>query len=65
MQANESKVRNFAIFNIRTNERLSLNATLEDLNTIIVILLKGKFQKQEIKTDEEFISDCVAAVQCD
>jgi len=65
MQANESKVRNFSIFNIRTNERLSLNATLEDLNTIIVILIKGKYQKQEIKTDEEFISDCVAAVQRD
>lgn len=63
MQANdESAVRNFVIFNIRTNERLSLNATMEDLNTIIVILLKGKFQKQEIKTDEEFVNDCIEVI---
>lgn len=47
--------KDFKIFNIRTRELLSLNATLEDLNTIIIALLKGRFQKQEIKTDEEFI----------
>ena len=63
MYPREDKERKFNIFNIRTNERLSLNATLEDLNTIIVILLKGKFQKQEIKTDEEFIKDCVTVVR--
>jgi hypothetical protein len=48
----------FRIFNIRTNELLSLNATLEDLNTIILALLKGKYNKQEKKSDEDFISDC-------
>lgn len=48
----------FRIFNIRTNELLSLNATSEDLNTIILALLKGKYNKQEIKSDEDFISDC-------
>lgn len=54
MQGLSSK--NFKIFNIRTRELLSLNATLEDLNTIIIALLKGKFQKQETKSDEDFIS---------
>jgi len=49
----------FKIFNIRTKEFLSLNASLEDLNTIIVALLKGKYEKQEMKSDEEFIEDCV------
>ena len=49
----------FRIFNIRTKELLSLNATLEDLNTIMVALLKGKFQKKEMKSDEEFINDCL------
>ena len=52
----------FRIFNIRTNELLSLNATLEDLNTIMLALLKGKFQKQEVKTDEEFIAECKEAI---
>ena len=52
----------FRIFNIRTNELLSLNATLEDLNTIMLALLKGKFKKQEVKTDEEFIAECKAAI---
>jgi hypothetical protein len=50
--------KNFRIFNIRTNELLSLNATSEDLNTIILALLKGKYNKQEKKSDEDFISDC-------
>lgn len=48
----------FCIFNIRTKELLSLNCSLEDLNTIILALLKGKFQKQEIKSDKDFIKDC-------
>ena len=49
--------KNFKIYNIRTRELLSLNATLEDLNTIIIALLKGKFQKQETKSDEDFIDE--------
>ena len=55
----EPSEKHFRIFNIRTKELLSLNATLEDLNTIIVALLKGKFQKKEMKSDEEFINDCI------
>ena len=50
--------KSFRIFNIRTKELLSLNASLEDLNTIIIALLKGKYNKQEKKIDEDFISDC-------
>ena len=49
--------KDFKIYNIRTRELLSLNATLEDLNTIIIALLKGKFQKQETKSDEDFIDE--------
>jgi hypothetical protein len=48
----------FKIFNIRTKELLSLDASQDDLNTIILALLKGKFSKQETKLDEEFINDC-------
>ena len=58
MRQEEPCPKQFRIFNIRTKELLSLNGSLEDLNTIIVALLKGKFQKQETKSDEEFIAQC-------
>jgi hypothetical protein len=58
MHADELPEKKFQIFNVRTRELLSLNATQEDLNTIIVALLKGKYKKQEVKSDEEFISSC-------
>jgi hypothetical protein len=53
-----SDEKNFKLFNIKTNELLRLEATLEDLHSIILALLKGKFQKQELKVDDEFIADC-------
>ena len=52
----EEKV--FKIFNIKTGEILRLDATMDDLNTIITTLLQGKFQEPIKKTDEEFIEDC-------
>jgi len=52
----EEKV--FKIFNIKTGEILRLDATMEDLNTIVTTLLKGKFQEPVKKTDDEFIEDC-------
>jgi hypothetical protein len=48
----------FKIFNIRTNELMRLDATMDDLNTIMLALLRGKFQKPELKVDDEFIADC-------
>ena len=54
----DSNHHQFKIFNIRTNELLRLDATMEDLNIIMLELLKGKFQKPELKVDDEFISDC-------
>jgi hypothetical protein len=55
---NKNDNKKFCIFNIRTNELLSLNCSLEDLNSIILLLLKGKFNKNEIKSDHDFIKDC-------
>ena len=52
----EDKV--FKIFNIKTGEIMRLDATMDDLNTIITTLLKGKFEEPIKKTDEEFIEDC-------
>jgi len=54
----ENDNKKFCIFNIRTKEFLSLNCSLEDLNSIILLLLKGKFNKNEIKSDHDFIKDC-------
>jgi hypothetical protein len=48
----------FKIFNIKTNELLRLEASMTDLNNVMLALLKGKFQKQTIKVDEDFIYDC-------
>jgi hypothetical protein len=48
----------FKIFNIKTGEIMRLDATIDELNTIIITLLKGKFQEPIKKTDEEFIEDC-------
>ena len=58
MHADALPTKQFKIFNIKTNELLSLNASQEDLNTIILSLLRGKYQKQQIKSNEEFINDC-------
>ena len=47
--------KNFKILNIKTGEMMILNATMEDLNYIMVALLKGKYLKPVEKTDEEFL----------
>jgi len=46
----------FKILNIKTGEIQLLNATLEELNFIILAILKGKFAKPIPLTDEEFIA---------
>ena len=48
----------FKLFNIKTGEILRLEATGEQLNTIVLALLKGKYQDTVVKTEEEFIADC-------
>jgi len=50
--------RSFKIFNIKTGEIMRLDASMDELNSIMVSLLKGKYQDIQQKTDEEFISDC-------
>lgn len=51
-------IKQFKIFNIKTGEIMRLNATMEELNLIMIALLKGKYQEEVVKTDEEFIADC-------
>lgn len=50
--------REIKIFNIKTGEIIRLDATMEELSHIMLLLLKGKFQEPVKKTDEEFIHDC-------
>lgn len=51
--------RDFKIFNIKTGEVWILKSSQEDLNFIIIQLLRGKYGKIDKKTDQQFISDCL------
>ena len=50
--------REVRIFNIKTGEILRLNAGFEELTTIVVELLRGKYEPHKPKTNEEFLQDC-------
>ena len=52
----------FKIYNIKTNELMTLNATIEELNYIVISILQGRFTKTKEKTLEEFIYDCDIAM---
>jgi len=53
----------FKIYNMKTNELFTLNATIEQLNYIVISILKGKYQKNEEKILEEFLYDCEQAIK--
>jgi len=55
---NTADTRSVKLFNIRTGETLVLKATYEELTMIMVTLLRGKYQEQPVKTDEEFVRNC-------
>jgi AAA domain len=46
------------IFNIKTGEILELCATADDLTTIVVELLRGKYEKPVVLTDAQFLEQC-------
>ena len=46
--------RDFKLFNIKTGELYVLNSNFDDLSTIVISILKGKYEKPIIKTDIEF-----------
>ena len=50
--------KSFKLFNIRSGELLRLEASMDELNHIMLTLLKVKFQEKVVKTDEDFINDC-------
>ena len=51
------------LFNVRTGEVLLLNATYEELTTIVVALLRGKYIREDPKDDAAFRRDCLQYIQ--
>jgi hypothetical protein len=49
--------RNFKILNIKTGEILRLDASMEELNMIMRKLLKGKYSKMRVLSNDEFLQD--------
>ena len=54
----EQQQKKSKILNIKTGEILRLDATIEELNIIMVALLRGKYGKQQIISDDDFIENC-------
>jgi hypothetical protein len=50
--------REVRIVNIKTGEILRLNAAFDDLTTVVVELLRGKYEAARLKNDEDFAMDC-------
>ena len=46
------------IFNIRLGLVLKLEASIEDLTTIVVSILKGKYERAPVSTEADFLSEC-------
>jgi hypothetical protein len=53
----EREPHDFRILNIKTGEIWELDATMEELTKIVLALLKGKYMKTKMKTDDEFLED--------
>ena len=58
-------LKDFKIMNVRTGEIMILYATMEELDTIMYALLRGKYSEQVPKSDEEFIFETVTEKTCD
>jgi hypothetical protein len=53
--------REFRILNILTGEIVVLGNHFDDINTVVIELLKGKYDDLKIKSDEEFVESCVGS----
>ena len=49
----------FRLFNIKSGEYWTLDATYEDLTDMMVWMLEGKYGEQTVKNDEEFLRQVV------
>ena len=55
---NPEKEKMCKILNIKTGERMRLDATTDELTQIVVALLRGKYGKIKVLDDNEFIAQC-------
>ena len=55
---NLENIRDFKIFNIKTGELLVMNATDEQLNSIMISLLKGKYYVNDTLNNDKFLDEC-------
>ena len=55
----EMPKREFKLLNIKTGELFVLNYEIDQLTTIIVLILKGKYEKPVFKTNEVFLEDLI------
>ena len=60
-----SEEKEFKIMNIRTGEILRLDTSLDDLTTLMVAILRGKYGKQVVLADGDFITNCREYVLAD
>jgi hypothetical protein len=54
--------KNAKIFNLKTGEVFVLDATTEELTKIVVELLRGKYEKHEPLSDDDFLTLCRTTV---
>jgi hypothetical protein len=57
-QMTTDEEKQFKLFNIKTGEIYLLEATDEEIDSIMLALLKGKYEKTERITDEQFLKNC-------
>ena len=51
------------MYNLRTGEKLRLDASDADLTRIMVSLLRGKYEEPVVLSDEEFIEQCTNIIE--
>ena len=61
MVYNKKKV--VRLFNIKTGELWKIDAEIEDLTTIVVALIRGKYHKKNRKPDTEIVEECHTFIQ--
>ena len=51
------------VYNLRTGEKMRLDASDADLTRIMVSLLRGKYEEPVVLSDEEFIEQCTNIIE--
>ena len=51
--------KDFKLFNIKSGELFKLVYNIDQLTQIVVLILKGKYQKPVFKSDQEFLDSSI------